>query len=56
MEAGATHKEAKTAIKDSLIAIKESLIVRRRSGETVVLGTFRCGYRNVWLLVVQNEF
>jgi hypothetical protein len=52
--AGVTHKDAGPAIKDSLIAIKESLIVRRRSGETVVLGRFRCYYWNVWLLVAQN--
>jgi hypothetical protein len=38
--AGATHDEGKGTIKDSLIAIKESLIVRRRSGEIVVLGRF----------------
>jgi hypothetical protein len=54
--AGVMHQKGKTAIKDSLIAIKESLIVRRRSGEAVLLGRFRCEYWNVWLLVVQNVF
>jgi hypothetical protein len=51
---GVTHRKAGPAIKDSLIAIKESLMVRRRSGETVVLARFRCYYGNVWLLVPQN--
>jgi hypothetical protein len=39
--AGGRQNDGKPAIKDSLIAIKESLIVRRRSGEIVVLGRFR---------------
>jgi hypothetical protein len=38
--AGGRQHYGKPAIKDSLIAIKESLIVRRRSGEIVVLAGF----------------
>ena len=49
--AGARQNDSKPAIKDSLIAIKESLIVRRRSGEIVALGRFRCDYWIVWVLI-----